>query len=229
VIEEAVAELRLVGSAHADQVRRDRARDRREEADDIVLLNARVASELEQLEEAVFWTDEGYRRFPEKRGFAGMRLLLLATPRLHTDSSVDLAWQAVRDLERVELPDKWPSHWMKMAIVLAAAGLRDSAESVIRRAHEAGVDDPFVLYYEAKTRLNLDDRQEALRLLGEFLEGRPDFRPYVAEDWWFRPLYDDSTFVALVKGPDRGRRGLPSIGPSNRSSQSRRGPRTVGD
>ena len=134
-----------------------------------------------------------------------MRLMLLATPRLHTDSSVDLAWQAVRDLERVELPDKWPSHRMKMAIVLAAAGLRDSAESVIRRAHEAGFDDPddpFVHYYEAKTRLNLGDRQEALRLLGEFLEGRPDFRPYMAEDWWFRPLYDDSAFVALVAEKD---------------------------
>ncbi len=131
-----------------------------------------------------------------------MRLMLFATPRLHTDSSVDQAWQALRDLERVEPPDNWPSHRMKMAAVLAAAGLRDSAESVIRRAHEAGVDDPFVLYYEAKTRLNLGDRQEALRLLGEFLEGRPDFRPYMAEDWWFRPLFDDSAFVALVAEKD---------------------------
>jgi hypothetical protein len=87
---------------------------------------------------------------------------------------------------------------MKMAPVLAAAGLADSARSVIRWANETETDDPFVFYYEAKARLNLGERDEALRLLEQFLEVRSDFHPYLAEDWWFRPLFEDPTFQSLL-------------------------------
>jgi TolB-like protein len=169
-----------------------------EEAEEIYYWAARAAMESELLEEAIFWTNEGYRRFSEKRRFAAMRLGLFGTPRLSTESSVEQAWEAFDLLEQVEPPEKLGSHRMKMAPVLAAAGLADSARSVIRWANETETDDPFVFYYEAKARLNLGERDEALRLLEQFLEVRSDFHPYLAEDWWFRPLFEDPTFQSLL-------------------------------
>jgi tetratricopeptide (TPR) repeat protein len=167
-----------------------------EEAQEIYYWAARVAVDSEEFAEAVFWTNEGYRRFSEKRRFAAIRLILFGSPRLN--ASLEQAWEAFHLLEQVEPPDKLASHRMKMAAVLAAADLPDSARSVIRWAHEAVTDDPFVLYYEAKARLNLGERDEALRLLERFVEARPGFRLYLAEDWWFWPLFDDPTFQSLV-------------------------------
>jgi TolB-like protein len=167
-----------------------------EEAQEIYYWAARVAMDSEEFAEAVFWTNEGYRRFSEKRRFAAIRLILFGSPRLN--ASLEQAWEAFHLLEQVEPPDKLASHRMKMAAVLAAADLPDSARSVIRWAHEAVTDDPFVLYYEAKARLNLGERDEALRLLERFVEARPGFRLYLAEDWWFWPLFDDPTFQSLV-------------------------------
>jgi serine/threonine-protein kinase len=169
-----------------------------DEAQRIYMLAGLAALNLEEFEEALFWTDEGFKRFADRRGFAGLRLLLLSSPDLIAESSIEQAWEAVHLLEQVEPPEKWPSQWMKMATVLAAAGLQDSARSVIRRARAEEVDDPFVQYYEAKAWLSLGERGEAVRLLGIFLAARPDMKPYLRGDWWWRPLDKDSTFQSLI-------------------------------
>jgi TolB-like protein len=170
-----------------------------DEAPRIYLFAGLAALNLGDVEEAQLWTEEGFKRFPDTRGFAGLRLLSLASLDQISEPLVKDAWAAVRILERLEPSDKWPSHWMKMAAVLAAADLPDSARSLIRRAHEVDVDDPFVGYYEAKARLNLNEREEALRLLGTFLEARLDFKPNLRGDPWWRPLEDDPLYQSLIE------------------------------
>ena len=173
-----------------------------EDAQRIYLTAGLIALEERDLDEALSWTEEGYSRFPDKRGFAGLLLLILAGKSEHTESMIEQGWEAVRLLEGAEGPEKWPAHRLKMAVVLAATGLSDSARSVIGRAREETTDDPWVHYYEAKARLNLGEQQEAIQLLAQLLDAIPGFRAYLADDWWFDSLHADSTFQALVSPKD---------------------------
>ncbi len=89
---------------------------------------------------------------------------------------------------------------MDVAAVLARANLADSARAVIRHARETAPQaDPRLDQREANARLQLGEPDEALRLLARFLEARPDERPKVAKDWWWRPLRDHPQFRALVE------------------------------
>ena len=54
----------------------------------------------------------------------------------------------------------------------------------------------------ASTGSTLVARRAGKNVATSALEARPDFRPYLAEDWWFRPLFDDPIFQALVTGGD---------------------------
>ncbi len=91
---------------------------------------------------------------------------------------------------------------MDVAAVLARGGNPDSARAVIRGGRAIAVaDDPWLDYREAHARLQLGEQEEAMRLLGRFLDAMPDRRAYLAKDWWFRSLRGDSAFRALVGEP----------------------------
>jgi hypothetical protein len=83
-------------------------------------------------------------------------------------------------------------------VVIARAGLRDSAEHVIRGARAAAPDDPELLYVEALARVRLSQPDSAVRLLDSLLRGEPLFRPYLKRDVQLRSLANHPAFQRLV-------------------------------
>jgi predicted Zn-dependent protease len=89
---------------------------------------------------------------------------------------------------------------MQVAAVLARAGLDDSARAVIRRARAtAPEEDPWIDYYAANARLQLDETEEAIGLLARFLDAVPARKSYVAKDWWWKSLREHPEFLAIVE------------------------------
>jgi len=164
----------------------------------ILFTMAHVWLELEELERASEWADQGRRRFPAEPTFAGEKLVILAGwP--GADAAVDSAWALLEAVEEGYGIPSWPYGQLQVAAVLAREGLADSARAVIRRVREARPDDPWVAYYEANARIRLGEEAEAITLLERFLTELPHRREYIARDWWWRPLRDDARFAALVR------------------------------
>ncbi len=162
-----------------------------------------VSLELKQIDEAVRWCDEGHRRFPEASNFYACSLFLMALS-AGPQPDVDRAW-ALLDTFEVKTPapirDQYAAigeAWV--AAVLARAGAADSARSVARRVLAGSTGDlrPWIEYTVANVMLLLGDREEALSLLGSFLEAVPVRKAYIASDWMFEDLWDDPRFQALV-------------------------------
>jgi len=91
---------------------------------------------------------------------------------------------------------------LSMAIANAGPGLKDSAKAVALRARGNLTVDPTndLVYLEVAARNVMGDRNEALRLLGNYLATNPQERESIAKDetWFFRGLRDDPQFKALV-------------------------------
>ena len=94
---------------------------------------------------------------------------------------------------------------MRVAPVLGRAGLRDSAEAVIRRARAAAPTDPEMDFLEAEARMLLGDGEAALRLLARDIRNNPRFRDYVRLYPVFRPLRSDPRFKAMLGDSTGGR------------------------
>jgi serine/threonine-protein kinase len=170
-----------------------------QQALDTYYWHARAALDLMDLPEVLYWADEGLARSPEDKRFAGLRLMAGASG---ADVDLDDAWESVGIIERSEERTKWPSHWLKMSIVLVRAGLVDSAHNVMNRARSIETEDPFVFYYEAYARLLLGEQAEALDLLGTFINLRPNMKPYLSQDPWFESLREDPDFQSIVAAAD---------------------------
>ncbi len=162
--------------------------------------------DLERLDDAVNWCSTGRARFPHNWEFAYCELTILLW-RGSGPADAHQAWRSVADLERLSTPENraalLPRWHMMVAGVLARAGLRDSAEAVIRSARAAAPDDPEMDFHEAEARLLLGDREAALELLARDLGAHPRFRSYMRVYPGFRPLWDDPRFQALVGRPAR--------------------------
>jgi eukaryotic-like serine/threonine-protein kinase len=166
--------------------------------------------DLGKEQEAVSWCDIGIERFPEDWRFTYCELMLLglALPVRRGSGpgrEVKQAWELVDRLERLSPPDEraayLPRWQIRIAPVLGRAGLRDSAEAVIRRARAAAPDDPEMDFYEAEARMLLGDGDAALRLLARDVRANPRFKEYVRVYPVFRPLWSDPRFRALVGEP----------------------------
>ena len=53
-------------------------------------------------------------------------------------------------------------------------------------------------YYEAYVATLLGDVDRALQLLTALVNEYPSQREFLPRDWWFRPLWDDPGFMALL-------------------------------
>jgi serine/threonine-protein kinase len=166
--------------------------------------------ELGKEQEAASWCDTGIKRFPEDWHFSYCELRLLrlglpVRPGSGPGREVEQAWELVRRLERLFPPEEraayLPRWQIQVAPVLGRAGLRDSAEAVIRRARAAAPDDPEMDFYEAEARMLLGDGDSALRLLARDVHANPRFKEYVRVNPVFRPLWGDPRFRALVGEP----------------------------
>jgi len=157
--------------------------------------------QLEHYRDAVQWCDTGRRRFSYDWLFLHCELTLLAwAPEVR--ASAPAAWRFVADTQSIQPPQirEWAGPRLRMlaATVVARAGLRDSAERVIRAARAAAPDDQELLYLEAVARVRLNQPDSAVHLLATILSTSPDYRPYLRRDVQLRALRGIPAFQQLI-------------------------------
>ena len=175
-------------------------------ADQVINRLFLISYDLSQFVDADHWCQEGLRRFPDNFLFVKCQLLLMTSKAKEPD--VALAWQLAdsvpkltplgrRQFERLDAR-------MLVAMVLARAGLADSARQVSKRTRTGSDVDPTQeLAWDAiYVSILLGDKDEALKALKTYLTANPQRREGLAEDpgWWFRGIQDDPRFQELVRG-----------------------------
>ncbi len=173
-------------------------------ADQVLWRLYATSYDLEQFQQASDWCDKGRQRFPQNSRFLECRLWLMTSGAVSPDP--DLAWQLADQVAagRPEPQREFTRHLMQIVVasVLAKANHPDSARQVLLRARVAPDVDPALELagYEAWVRAQLGDKDEALRLLQEYLVANPRHREGFRKrvHWWWRPLQDDPRFKALI-------------------------------
>jgi uncharacterized membrane-anchored protein len=115
------------------------------------------------------------------------------------------AWQLLDRMVEQTAPNLRESNrlygQMLVALVLARAGLQDSARAVAVRARGDATTDPTrdQALYEALVRTQLGDHDEAMQLLSTYVAVNPQMRDGIAKDqtWLLKDLRGDPRFVAL--------------------------------
>jgi serine/threonine-protein kinase len=160
--------------------------------------------DLDDPVEARHWCDEGGRRFAQDPRFAECRFWVGFLKGQKPD--VDSAWLSMQRYVELSSPNQrefWQLRGqMIMAAVLARAGLKDSARSVIIRSRaDAGVDPARELaQWEAVARTILGDKDEAITQLGIWLATNPQQRASMAKDnlWWWKDLRGEERYKQLL-------------------------------
>jgi eukaryotic-like serine/threonine-protein kinase len=163
--------------------------------------------DLEDAKESRRWCEEGQRRFPEFYRFAECQLWLYALkatpPNLGRLGSLYMKYLELTPPNIRTFNEHYGQ--MLVAIALARAGLRDSADAVAQRARADTTVDATreVALLEAMMRTILGERDEALHQLGLYLSANPQFREGQARDrtWWFQDLRTDPRYQRLVGTP----------------------------
>jgi len=166
--------------------------------------------DLAQFPDAVRWCDEGGRRFPADFNFTKCKLWVMSTKVREPD--VPLAWQLADSLVKLSPPGRqaYDAHEARMivAMVLARAGLGDSARAVAERARGGTDIDPSqdLALNEMYVHILRGDKDQAFEALKRYLAANPERRislsdtAHTTSNWWFRSIEDDPRFKALVTG-----------------------------
>jgi serine/threonine-protein kinase len=166
-----------------------------------------TAYDLENFDNARNWCEVGIRRYPADARVASCRLWLMTTNLKRPDrSDVAAAWKALDDIRTRTPPTLWEAqrrqYQMIVAVPIARAGLRDSANHVIEASRASRADDPTgeLIGLEVLVRTLIGDKEKALELLGPYLAAFPQHREGFVHGntWWWRSLQDDPRFKALV-------------------------------
>jgi hypothetical protein len=160
--------------------------------------------DLEDARESRRWCEEGQRRFPESYRFTECQLWLYALKGTTPDlARLDSLYRKYIDLTPLT-SRRFNEHYgqMLVAIALARAGIRDSADAVARRARaDTTIDQTRELaMLEAIVRTILGEHDQALERLGLYLSANPQIREGWARDrtWWFQDLRNDPRYDRLV-------------------------------
>jgi TolB-like protein len=159
--------------------------------------------DLDDRVEARHWCEEGQRRFPDFYRFTECQIYLMAMKGQTPD--IGQAWQLLDRMVEQTAPNLRESNrlygQMLVALVLARAGLQDSARAVAVRARGDATTDPTrdQALYEALVRTQLGDHDEAMQLLSTYVAANPQMRDGIAKDqtWLLKDLRGDPRFVAL--------------------------------
>ncbi|MEO8224789.1 MAG: serine/threonine-protein kinase [Gammaproteobacteria bacterium] len=167
--------------------------------------------DLAQFVDAARWCDEGARRFPSDFNFTKCKLWVMSTKA--RDADVTLAWKLADSLGKLSPPGRREydvqEARMIVAMVLARAGLVDSALAVALRARGGPDVDPNqdLAYSEVYVHILRGDKVRALEALKRYLVANPARRISLADttqtatsNWWFRSIEDDPRYKALVFG-----------------------------
>jgi eukaryotic-like serine/threonine-protein kinase len=116
------------------------------------------------------------------------------------------AWKLGLEAETRASPalrsDVYRTNLLMTAAILARAGRRDSAESVLRsfeQTRRGPVDLDAFASDEAYVRLLVGQEDQAIALLKTFLHHNWAQRGYIDRTPWFRSLQSNPTFVAMLK------------------------------
>lgn len=179
------------------------------EADRLIYRAFASSFDREEAAQATELCGEGRRRFPKDPYFTECQFELMELPGQPVD--VPRAWSLLE--QDVNL---WPPNardfrrrrdQMLVALALANAGLKESADHVALRSRADSSVDPGreLLWVEAALRNRLGDRDESLRLLKQYLARNPGDRTPLANDqsWWWHGVHDDPRFKQLVGSASR--------------------------
>lgn len=158
---------------------------------------------LQQFTEAGRWCQVGQRRFPGNPEFWSCEVLLMTAPDREPDP--ERAWELVSRIDSIASghEGQWERLRAEIAAggVLARAGMADSARSVwnrVRREATTEVDPTrWLRAVEAYMRTLVDDHDEALELLKEYVAVNPGAN--WSDNWWWRDLRSRREFQALAQ------------------------------
>ena len=160
--------------------------------------------DLEQFTQATRWCEEGIRRFPTYYRSTECQLWLMTTDAV--DPNPGEAWRLYARIDTVTPGPvrDFELHYTKtiVGVVLARAGLADSARHVLASARADARLDPGhdLLALEAFGHTLLGDRGEAIDLLKRYVAANPThaFKKGGDISWWWRDLRTDPRFAALL-------------------------------
>lgn len=167
--------------------------------------------DLENRTQARQWCEEGRERFSDNPRFYECGLWNMTSGASEPDP--DRAWEL-----HAEVLDRTPDHGLELArlqmqVLVAAAMARraaqetnatlaDSARTLLRESRGDATMDPGrdLLVTQAFAYTLLDDNEEAVDLLQEYLTYNPDRREGFTEHghWWWRDLRQDPAFVRIT-------------------------------
>ena len=177
-----------------------------EQADQLLAQLCSTSFELNQLNDAQRWCDEGRRRFARSFEFP-YYLLQIASLRNPAGAQPDSAWALFREMERNTAPSERPTNqpaWQLMvAAALATAGLEDSARRVVARAAQSTAPNADIDVYAAAALVALGDREAAFDRLRAYLLKNPVMRPVVRAHPSFARVSSDPRFRDLVAATAR--------------------------
>ncbi len=164
-----------------------------------------------QFPDADRWCREGQRRFPRDGRFVECELLLMSSKFVEADAakSPARAWQLADSVVKLT-PDERDQRYERLytrvlvAGVLARAGLRDSAQRVLRATKDDPEVDPSrdLANTAAFIWLLAGDTTEALNQIKTYLVTNPGRRTdFQNPNWWFRGISADPRYVQLVGSP----------------------------
>lgn len=178
-----------------------------EDAEEIYGLLYLTSLNLEDVEQADRWCDEGHRRFATSTLLTACALYTLASMPT-TASDIPVAWEKLDEYVSVGRgAASWnrPAGMTLVAAVIARAGLPDSARAVLASARqELNASDPNAPafdYYEAYVLVLLGGFDEALDRLERYVGTYPSQREFLPADWWFRDLWTHLRFLRLMAQP----------------------------
>jgi len=166
--------------------------------------------DLAQFVDADHWCQEGARRFPNDFNFTKCQLWIMSTKVREPD--VNLAWKLADSVMKLSPVNRQEydarEAQMIVAMVLARAGLQDSALRVAQRARGGPDVDPDqnLAYSEVYVHVLRGDKDQAFEALKRYLAANPERRASLADTaeaatpWWFRNIEDDPRFRTLVYG-----------------------------
>ena len=161
---------------------------------------------LESFPEAMQWCNEGRRRFPVEPYFTHCRLMMYLSK--YSQPDVDSAWiYAKRYGDLFPIATRTVARKKADVFVAGAivrAGLMDSARRVLLRSRATPQEDPRhdVEGYEVVVRVMLNEQDEAIRLIEDYLTVNPEHRKGFAARtvWWWRDLQSNPKFQRLIAG-----------------------------
>ena len=157
--------------------------------------------------EAQRWCDYGRQRFPDYPRFGECRLWLFQLP--GQKPSADSVWRAYREWIDLLPPSLKDFNRLKGGMIAALGLFRagvplDSVRHVLEKSRGNDKVDRSgeLLGFEAQTRAQIGDKDEALRLLSKYYANNPTMRAFAKDDdsWWMEPLLNEPRYKALIGG-----------------------------